>query len=167
MDFFEDIAVGTVNEIGSHTFTAEEIKRFAHAFDPQPFHRDEAEASKTHFAGLVASGWHSQAVWMRLNVRHWEQRRSERDAAGLPLARIGPSPGFDSLKWLKPIRAGDTITFSNEVIAKKPSRSKPEWGLITFQMRGRNQAGEEVISFVGHVFLERRNKTAAAGGDNI
>jgi acyl dehydratase len=162
MEFFEDIAVGAVDAIGSHTFTAEEIKRFATAFDPQPFHMNESEAAKSHFGGLVASGWHSQAVWMRLNVKHWERRRAERAAAGAPLARIGPSPGFDSLKWLKPVFAGDTISFVNEVIGKKPSRSMPQWGLVSFQMRGHNQAREEVISFVGHVFVERRDTVSRA-----
>ena len=162
MDFFEDIAVGAVDEIGSHTFTAEEIKRFATAFDPQAFHVDEAAAAKSHFGGLVASGWHSQAVWMKLNVRHWESRRAKQSGQGVPVPSIGPSPGFDSLKWLKPIFAGDTVSFSNEVIGKKASRSMPQWGLVSFQMRGRNQKGEEVISFVGHVFIERRDKTSTA-----
>jgi len=95
MDFFEDLAVGARDEIGAHTFTAEEIKRFAGSFDPQPFHLDEAAAAKSHFGRLLASGWHTQAVWMKLNVRHWQRRRSERDAAGAPNAKIGPSPGFD------------------------------------------------------------------------
>jgi acyl dehydratase len=99
---------------------------------------------------------------MRLNVRHWGRRQAAQQAAGEPLARIGPSPGFDSLKWLKPIFAGDTVTFENQVIGKKPSRSMPEWGLVSFQMRGRNQKGDEVISFVGHVFVERRDKTPVA-----
>ena len=96
MDFFEDIAIGARDEIGSHTFTAEEIKRFASAFDPQPFHIDEEAAEASHFGGLIASGWHSQAVWMKLNVAHWQRRRREREAAGVPIARIGPSPASTS-----------------------------------------------------------------------
>ena len=160
MDFFEDIRIGAREEIGAHSFTAEAIKRFARAFDPQPFHLDEAAAEKSHFGRLCASGWHTQAVWMKLNVRHWQERVAERETAGLPIARIGPSPGFEALKWLKPVYVGDTISFVNEVTAKKVSRSRPLWGLVTFQMRGRNQAGEEVISFVGHVFVERREKEA-------
>ena len=103
MDFFEDTAIGAREEIGAHTFTAEEIKRFARAFDPQPFHLDEASAEKSHFGALCASGWHTQAVWMKLNVRHWQRRVSERKAAGLPVAQVGPSPGFDELKWLTPV----------------------------------------------------------------
>jgi acyl dehydratase len=159
MDFFEDLPVGARDEIGAFTFTAEEIKRFAQSFDPQPFHLDEAAAERSPYGRLLASGWHTQAIWMKLNVRHWKQRISEREAAGLPVAKIGPSPGFDELKWLKPVYAGDTISFQNEIVAKKPSRSMPGWGLITFRMSGRNQEGEEVVSFIGHVFIERREKT--------
>ena len=160
MEFFEDIAVGSRDEIGAFTFTADEIKRFAGAFDPQPFHLDEAAAAKSHFGGLLASGWHTQAVWMKLNVRQWERRRQEMEAAGRRIAKVGPSPGFDELKWLKPVYAGDTITFVNEVIGKRASRSMPGWGLVTFKMIGMNQSGEAAISFVGHVFVERREKTA-------
>lgn len=157
MRFFEEFVIGERDEIGSHTFTADEIKRFAAAFDPQPFHVDEAKAAASHFGGLIASGWHSQAAWMKLNVRAWERQRRERVAAGLSLADVGPSPGFDELEWIKPVYAGDTISFVNEVIAKKASRSRPDWGLLTFKTVGRNQAGEEAISFIGHVFIERRD----------
>ena len=85
---------------------------------PQPSIRSPSTstrrpAKKSHFGGLLASGWHTQAVWMKLNVRHWQRQRSAREAAGLPSARVGPSPGFDELKWLKPVYAGDTITFVN------------------------------------------------------
>lgn len=165
MDFFEDIAVGHRDEIGAHTFTAEEIKRFAQAFDPQPFHLDEARAAESHFGALCASGWHTQAVWMKLNVRHWQNLKSKRQASGQPIARIGPSPGFDDLKWLKPVYAGDTITFENEVIGKKASRSMPGWGLVSFRMVGRNQKGDDAISFVGHVFVERRDKAPPSDGE--
>lgn len=160
MEFFEDIAIGATDEIGSFVFSAEEIKRFASAFDPQPFHTDEMLAETSHFGGLIASGWHTQAVWMKLNVAHWQRQRAARTAAGAANARIGPSPGFDTLKWLKPVRAGDEISFVNEVTGKRPSRSMPGWGLVTFRASGRNQAGEEVISFVGHVFVERRGSTS-------
>ena len=163
MIFFEDMEVGARDEIGAHTFTAEAIKRFAAAFDPQPFHLDEALAEKSHFGGLLASGWHTQAIWMKLNVRHWQRRRAELEAAGQPIAKIGPSPGFDELKWLKPVYAGDTITFVNEVIAKKRSRSMPGWGLISFKMTGRNQSGGEAVSFIGHVFIESRDKGKPEG----
>ena len=158
MTFFEDIQVGERHKIGSHTFSAEEIKRFAGAYDPQPFHTDEASAAKSHFGKLCASGWHTLAVWMKLNVR--ESQRSDRNlqTTGIPVARKGASPGFDELQWLKPVYAGDTISFETEVTAKKASRSRPGWGLVTTKVLGRNQDGEDVISFLAHVFVERRDK---------
>jgi acyl dehydratase len=157
MKFFEDISVGERRTIGSHLFTAEEIKRFAQAFDPQPFHLDEAKAERSHFGRLCASGWHTIAIWMKLNVREMQLERGK-GAAGNPSARLGPSPGFDDLKWLKPVYAGDTISFESEVIAKRGSRSMPEWGLITIKNIGLNQNGEAAISFIGHVFVERRDR---------
>jgi acyl dehydratase len=157
MRFFEDTIVGERHELGSHTFTAEEIKRFAGAFDPQRFHTDEAAAEASHFGRLCASGWHTLAVWMKLNVREM-QGRATRERHGPRRARIGPSPGFDELKWLKPVYVGDTISFATEVIATKPSRSRPEWGLVSIRNTGVNQRGELAISFVGHVFVERRER---------
>jgi acyl dehydratase len=163
MKFFEDIPIGERYRLGSHLFTAEEIKRFAGAFDPQPFHTDEEQAEKSHFGGLCASGWHTMAVWMKLNVREQQRLGSDLKSAGTPIARVGPSPGFDDLRWLKPVYAGDTITFETEVTAKKASRSRPGWGLLTMLSTGRNQEGETVISFIGHVFVEQRDKAPTDG----
>ena len=165
MKFFEDIVVGEEIELGSHIFTAEEIKRFGRAFDPQPFHVDEAAAERSHFGHLIASGWHTLSVWMKLNIRELQRQNDERAAAGAAIARMGPSPGFDELKWLKPVYAGDTVSYAFEVTAKKPSRSRPEWGLVTFKNTGRNQAGEVVLTFNGHVFIERRQKAGAPEGE--
>ncbi len=170
MTFFEDIGIGGRREIGSHIFTAEEIKRFANAFDPQPFHTDEAAAAKSHFGALCASGWHTLAIMMRLTIDARERQldgasasagggRGSRsgDAAGSSGGRLGPSPGFDDLKWLKPVYAGDTITFSTEVIEKRESRSRPGWGLIRFRNTGVNQHGAEVLTVVGAVYVEKRS----------
>jgi len=161
MMFFEEIVLGEVTDLGTHVFTAEEIKRFASAFDPQPFHTDEAAAAASHFGKLCASGWHTLAVWMRLNVRHMQQAARERTASGLPEARLGPSPGFDELKWLRPVYAGDRISFGTEIIEKRASRSRPGWGLVSMRTIGRNQAGQDVISFVGHVFVESREEAVS------
>jgi acyl dehydratase len=162
MKFFEDVTVGERLELGSHTFTAEDIKRFATAFDPQPFHMDETQAAKSHFGGLCASGWHTLSVWMKLNIRELQRRNGDRESAEGPIAKMGPSPGFDDLKWLKPVYAGDTVTYESEITAKRASRSRPEWGLISFTNVGRNQHGETVISFTGHVFVERRERDQTA-----
>jgi acyl dehydratase len=160
MMFFEEIIVGELAELGTHTFTAEEIKRFASAFDPQPFHMDEAAAAASHFGGLCASGWHTAAIWMKLNVRFTQKAAGERAARGVPQARLGPSPGFEELKWIKPVYAGDRVSFAYEVIGKRASRSRPGWGLVSIKNTARNQDGVEVMSFIGHVFVESREKAA-------
>lgn len=161
MRFFEDFSIGERRRIGAHTFTAEEIKRFASAFDPQPFHTDEEAAAESHFGRLCASGWHTLAIWMRLNVRGLQEQMRELVAAGVPLARVGPSPGFEELKWMRPVYAGDTISYDSEVVGARISRSRPGWGLVSMRTVGRNQSGEDAIVFTAHVFVERREKTPA------
>lgn len=156
MKFFEDIVVGERYELGQHTFTAEAIKAFARCFDPQPFHLDEAAAAQSHFRALCASGWHTAAVWMRLLADYHSRNDAARRARGEAVAELGPSPGFRDLKWLKPVYAGDTITYATEVVDKRASQSRPKWGLVTIRNSGVNQKGELVISFVSVVFVERR-----------
>ena len=155
MTYFEDIVIGETIEFGRHLFTSEEIKRFASAFDPQPFHTDEAAAERSHFGRLCASGWHTTAVWMRLMMQE-RTRRAEAHPAGEHFPILGPSPGFDDLKWLKPVYAGDSIALRSTAVAKRESRSRPEWGIVSFRNEGGNQAGEAVISFITHSFVERR-----------
>jgi acyl dehydratase len=156
MKYFEDIEVGDKVVVGSHTFTAEEIKSFAERFDPQPFHLDEAAASRSHFGALCASGWHTVVMWMRLRIDQLRREAESRRARGEPVARLGPSPGFRELKWLKPVYAGDTIAYASEVVDRRVSNSRPGWGLIFVRNTGTNQAGEPVLSFVGIAFVERR-----------
>lgn len=158
MNFFEDIRVGDVYALGRHTFTAADIKAFATRFDPQPFHVDEAAAQKSHFGGLVASGWHTAAAWMRLMVdcrrRMTEEARARGELAGM----IGPALGFRELKWAKPVYAGDTIEYAAEVVETRVSESRPGLGLMTVRSTGMNQNGDLVISFVSTTFIERRTK---------
>ena len=156
MQFFEDIRIGHKSEIGHHTFTAEEIKRFAARYDPQPFHLDEAAAARSHFGALCASGWHTAAVCMRMLVERKDRVVAELKARGEPVATWGPSPGFRELKWLKPVYAGDTITYSSEPVEKRESKSRPGWGLMFSRNTGTNQHGELVYSFIGSAFIERR-----------
>ena len=158
MKFFEDISVGETFEVGRHTFTAEEIKAFAARFDPQPFHLDEAAAARSHFGRLCASGWHTACVWMRLLIIHRRREDDERRARGEPVAQLGPSPGFRDLKWLKPVYAGDTVTYASEVVEMRPLNSRPGWGMILVRNTGVNQQGEPVISFIGSAFVECRGK---------
>ena len=161
MKFFEDIQVGDVFQLGRHTFTAEEIKSFARRFDPQHFHVDEAAAARSHFGALCASGWHTASLWMRLMVDHEKADSAARIARGEKIATLGPSPGFRELKWLKPVYVGDTVTYFTEVVDKRASASRPEWGLISIRNSGTNQKGDEVISFISAAFVERRQKANA------
>lgn len=156
MKFFEDVAVGERHELGQHTFTADSIKAFAARFDPQAFHMDEAAAAQSHFGALCASGWQTAATWMRLMVEHQRREDAVRLGRGEPIARLGPSPGFRDLKWLKPVYVADTIRYATEVVEVRPSKSRPEWGLITLRNTGINQNGELVLSFVSTAFVERR-----------
>jgi acyl dehydratase len=156
MRYFEDIAVGERFAIGRHTFRADEIKAFAGRFDPQPFHVDEEAARGSHFGALVASGWHTIMVWMRLSAEH---RRALTDAMrrrGEPVANAGPGLGFRELKWLRPVFAGDTIDYVNEVIEARASESRPGQGLMTLRSSGVNQNGDVVVSFLSTSFVERR-----------
>jgi acyl dehydratase len=156
MRYFDDINVGDRMELGSHTFTAEDIKTFAAQYDPQAFHMDEAAAAQSHFGALCASGWHTIAAWMRLRVLYGQREDAERHARGEALAKLGPSPGFRELKWLKPVYAGDTITYASEIADKRASNSRPGWGLVFARNTGINQNGELVMSFIGSGFVERR-----------
>ena len=162
MKFFEDIAIGERAELGSHTFTADDIKRFARKYDPQPFHLDEEAAARSHFGALVASGWHTASIWMRLMVEHQRREDEARRARGEAVASLGPSPGFRELKWLKPVYAGDTVTYSTEIVDKRASNSRPGWGLMSIRNTGVNQKGEPVISFISVAFVERRPVKGAA-----
>jgi len=143
---FDGIAVGDPVEFGSYEFTAERIKRFARDWDPQAFHMDEAQAAETPFAALCASGWHTASVMMRLQVDYFAAHRGH----GLS---FGPSPGFDDLKWPQPVYAGDRVTFSGRVVAKRRSRSRPGTGIVTTEFSGVNQNGEAVFSMTAHVFV--------------
>lgn len=158
MTYFEDIVLGVRREIGRHTFTTEEIKRFAGQFDPQPFHMDEEAAKWSHFGALCASGWHTAAWCMRFLVEDHDRHVAELKARGEPIAQWGPSPGFRDLQWLKPVYVGDTITYAAEPIEKRKSKSRPQWGLLFSRNTGTNQKGELVYSFIGSAFIERRVK---------
>ena len=156
MKYFDDIDVGERHVIGTHTFTADEIKTFAAQYDPQPFHVDDAAAARSHFGALCASGWHTVGTWMRLRVQHLQREDAERAARGEPIAKLGPSPGFRELKWPKPVYAGDTVTFAFEVSEKRALQSRPGWGIVFARNTGTNQNGELVLSFIGSGFVERR-----------
>jgi acyl dehydratase len=160
MRFFEDMPVGERREFGSFTFTADDIKRFARAYDPQRFHLSEEEGRNSLFGGLAASGWHVASVCMRLLVLDTQRADQEATARGEKVAVGGPSPGFRDLRWIKPVLAGDTITFAREIESARTSDSRPEWGIVQLRNFGTNQRGELVFSYVATAFVPRRNAKA-------
>jgi acyl dehydratase len=158
MRFFEDLEIGQRRDFGSFTFTAENIKKFATQFDPQRFHLDEEEGRKSLFGGLAASGWHVGSVCMKLLVADGQRLTREAMARGEQVAVWGPSPGFRELRWIRPVLAGDTISFSSVVETKRTSDSRPGWGIMQARNTGSNQRGEPVYSFLASAFVPRRTK---------
>ncbi len=154
--FFDDVVVGDRVALGAVTFSEADIIRFARDFDPQFFHVDPQAAKGSIFGGLIASGWHTGANWMKTMVASRTAAAMAAMRRGERPARLGPSPGFQHLRWVKPVFAGDTIRYSSAVIEKRESRSRPEWGIVRHFNTGVNQKGETVFSFHGAVFWERK-----------
>src|SRR5215813_8947801 len=136
--YLDDFFPGQRLALGQKTITAEEIVDFARDYDPQAFHLDEAAAAATPFGGLVASGWQVGAIAMRLLVDNLLRRA----------ASLG-SPGLDKVQWLQPVRPGDTLTMSGEVLKVTPSRSKPDRGIAVSRYELHNQRGELVYRVEG------------------
>ncbi|RKP43673.1 MaoC family dehydratase [Trinickia fusca] len=149
---FEDLRVGSRDEIGTHTFTAEEILAFAERFDPQPFHIDEQAARASQFGGLIASGWHTCSVMMGMLVRNVLNGSTS----------MG-SPGIEEIRWLKPVRPGDAIRMFNSVIDKRVSSSRPELGIATTLWEGVNQDDETVVTVRSKVMFGLREQAVARG----
>ena len=162
--YLEDLVPGEVTELGDYTFTAEDIVGYAKKFDPQPFHVDPVAAEKSLFGGLCASGWHTAAVWMKLMNAHRVRSGAEAARTGAGAPNLGPSPGFRNLVWAKPVYAGDTIRYRSTIAGTRTSASRPGWGLAFHRNNGVNQNGDEVFSFDGAVFWQRRPQAAARSG---
>lgn len=160
MRYLEDITIGHRRELGSFTFTADSIKAFAEQFDPQPFHLDEEAGRKSLFGGLAASGWHVAAVCMKLLVEDGQRAMAEAEARGEVPAVGGPSPGFRDLRWIKPVLAGDTLTYSSEVVSARATATRPGWGILQARNVAVNQRGEEVYSFLASAFVPQRGAAA-------
>ena len=138
MWYFEDFEVGKAINVGSRSVTEEEILDFATKFDPQPFHVDKAAAAQSIYGGIIASGWHTCGMMMRLMV----------DGFLADAASLG-SPGVDEIRWIKPVRAGDTLTVTSTALEKKPSSSKPDRGVVVTLWEAKNQHGELVATIKG------------------
>lgn len=159
-NYFEDLVIGRTVELGSHTFERAEIVAFAALYDPQPFHLSEEGAEGTLFGGLCASGWHTSAVWLRHLVDYRKREADMLTFLGQRPARYGPSPGFEKIRWLKPVYVGDTLRFTTRIREKIPSRSRTGVGLVISENEAHNQDGALVFSVVGKVFVERRSPDA-------
>ena len=143
--YWDDYEIGQKFDLGSTSFTADEIVDFARQYDPQSFHVDAVAAGQSMFGGLIASGWHVTAKLMRLFVDNYVDQRT---ALG--------SPGVDEVRWLKPVRPGDTLNAWVECSGKVPSKSRPEMGIVHEQWRATNQKGELVMTLKGTNMVRRR-----------
>jgi acyl dehydratase len=144
--YLEDLTVGRSFRSASLTVTADEIVAFATQYDPQPFHLDDAAASGTLFAGLAASGWHTAALTMRLQVE-----------GGLPLAGGIIGGRVDELQWPRPTRPGDTLHVETEVMEARRSTSRPDQGWVKFRSTTVNQHGKPVQVLVVNVMARCRS----------
>ena len=143
--YFEDLAVGQTFVTGTVTVEPEEVKAFAAEFDPQPFHLDEDAARGSVFGGLVASGWHTAALTMRLLV-------------GGELRIVGGliGLGVEELSWPRPVRPGDVLRVESEVLGLRPSQSKPDRGLVRVRNTTLNGEGHPVMTQVVTMIVPRR-----------
>jgi acyl dehydratase len=148
--YLEDVFVGQRFKSATHLLDAAQIKTFARQFDPQPFHLDEAAAEKTFFGGLAASGWHVAAITMKLLV-----------GEGAPIAG-GLIGAGGEIAWPQPTRPGDALTVESEILEVKPSRSRPDRGMVTLRSETRNQRGELAQIFTAKLVVPRRGAVLAA-----
>lgn len=146
MPYLEDMTVGDRRSFGSYEVTREEVIEFAQKYDPQPFHLSDEAAAKTHFGRIAASGWHTCAMTMRMLV----DNIATGDDAGLG------SPGWDELRWLKPVYPGDTLRVETEIIDVRPSRSKPDIGSFKSLITVFNQKDEPVMTVHSIALVKRR-----------
>ena len=144
--YFEDYVQGSVHEFGSIAVEEAEMISFASRFDPQPFHTDPEAGKRSIYGGLIASGWHSAGLMMRLFVDHYLSH----------VASLG-SPGVDELKWLKPVRPGDTLALRITVSETKRSRSKPDRGIVYSYVEALNQKEEIVMTMKALNFIACRD----------
>jgi acyl dehydratase len=142
--YLEDMRVGQRFTSGTHRVDEAQIKAFARQFDPQPFHLDEEAAKGTFFGGLVASGWHTVAITMRLLVE-----------GGMPVAGGVIGAGAE-INWPRPMRPGATLHVETEIVEVKPSRSHPDRGMVTVRSETRNELGEVVQVLVSKLVVPRR-----------
>lgn len=143
--YFEDFTVGVRFESPAVAVTAADIVDFARRFDPQPFHLDAEAARSSAYGGLIASGLHTVALSFRLFL----------ETGALAASSLG-SPGLDEIRWLRPVRPGDALRVVVQVLDARPSRSKPDRGIVTLRYETLNQRAETVLTMIGHQLVQRR-----------
>jgi acyl dehydratase len=150
MLYFEDFPVGMVAEYGDVDVNALRIKAFAEQFDPQPFHLDERAAQETMAGGLIASGWHTVVMLHRMNYEGFLKRMASQGGLGV-----------EEIRWTRPVRPGDRLRAKYTVAAARPSKSRPELGIVDFAFEVFNQKDEVVMTETLIALLKRRPKDAA------
>ena len=146
MRYLEDLRPGEAFDLGEDTIREEEILEFARRFDAQPFHVDPDAARQSIYGGLIASGWHTASFYMGLLVR----------GLLLDVASLG-SPGIDELRWLKPVRPGDTLRARLTILTVRPSERHPNRGVVTLLGELFNQSGDRVLSIRWPALIARRS----------
>jgi len=149
--YLEDLTVGEINKTGSIELTEAESVAFAARYDPQPMHTDPEAALRGSFGGLIASGWHTAAMVMRLIV-------DSQPLGGGPVLGLG----VDELRWPTPVRPGDIIQAETEVLSIRPSQSRPEYGVVRLRVTALNQLGEVVYAMIPKLWVPRRGHPPAA-----
>ena len=152
--WFEDYVEGEVHEFGSIAVEEAEVLAFGRRFDPQVFHTDPVAAAATEYGGLIASGWHTAGLMMRLYADHY-------------LSHVATlvSPGVDELRWLLPVRPGDALSIRVTVEEARRSRSRPDRGIVRSGVAVLNQRGEPVLTVTARNFILRR--PAASAGEDV
>ena len=152
--YFEDMMLGEEFESGSYLFEQEDMIAFARKYDPQPQHIDPVAARETYTKGLVASGWHICAVWMKLMINNRLQAMKENPDA--PRTAGHGSPGFLDLKWFEPVRPGNTVTFRSKNIEKVELKSRQDIGIIRTRNEAWLDSGKLAMTFTGQGLIGRR-----------
>lgn len=154
--YYEDLTIGLRYELGSYTFTKENIRSFSSRFAPVPFHSSAEVAEQGLFGSIAAVGFHICCAWMPCFLKTLEQHQTQRLNAGEILPEIGPGAGLKNIRWHIPVHAGDVVSYSVEVKALRDLKSKPGWGLVTVFSQGHNQRGACVVSFESSMLTAMR-----------
>lgn len=154
MTLDEYFQVGETVDLGAYTFEPAAIVAFATSFDPQPFHLSEEQAKGSVFGALCASGWHTAAAWMQCFVRSGLLQGTHIWSGQGPAPSVGASPGFKSLRWLKPVFAGETVRYTRRITGHRPLATRPGYRIVTLWAEGHDSQGDKVIEFENAIVVK-------------